>query len=80
MYIIFIVKKEFIRDYKSAFFPQIFDFILWNFVLFFWDFNGGSSKKEDLQIVLLNYEEKIMKNVRGGEYFYNDECARPPTH
>ena len=80
MYIIFIVKKEFIRDYKSASFLQIFDFILWNFVLFFRDFNGGSSKKEDLQIVLLNYEEKIMKNVSGGEYFYNDECARPPTH
>ena len=61
-------------------FLQIFDFILWNFVLFFRDFNGGSSKKEDLQIVLLNYEEKIMKNVSGGEYFYNDKCARPPTH
>ena len=43
--------------------------MLRNFVLFFWDFNGGSSRKEDLQMVLLKSVEKMMENVRGSEEF-----------
>ena len=38
--------------------------------LLFWDFNGSSSKKEDLQMVVLKFEEKMMENVRGGDHFW----------
>ena len=37
-------------------------------------------RRKILQMIVLKYEEKIMENDRGGDYFYNDECARPPTH
>ena len=37
---------------------QIFDFILRSFVSFFWDFNEGNSKKEDLQMVVLKSAKK----------------------
>ena len=47
---------------------QIFDFVLQNFVLFFWDFNG-SNRKEDLQMFVLKSEEKMMKNVHGRDQF-----------
>ena len=48
---------------------HIFDFILRNFVLFFWIFNGGNGEKEDLQIVGLKSEEKMIGNVRGNDQF-----------
>ena len=32
-------------------------FTLRNFELFFWDFNGGKSKREDLQMVVMKSEE-----------------------
>ena len=48
---------------------QIFDFSLRNFVLFFWDFNGRSNRKENLQMLLLKSEEKLMKNFRGSDQF-----------
>ena len=35
-------------------------FILRNFVLFFWDFNGGMSKREDLQMVVMKSEENTL--------------------
>ena len=43
---------------------QIFDVILQNFTVF-WDFNRSSSRKENLQMLLLKSEEKIMENVCG---------------
>ena len=43
---------------------QIFDVILRNFTVF-WDFNRSSSRKENLQMLLLKSEEKIMENVCG---------------
>ena len=42
--------------------------ILRNFVLFFWDFNGGSSPKEDLQMIALKSEEKMMRSVHVGDF------------
>ena len=48
---------------------QMFDFILRNFVLFFWDFNRGSSKKEDLQMVVLKSGGEMIENVRGGDHY-----------
>ena len=49
---------------------QIFDLILQNFILYFWDFNGRSTRKEDLQMLVLESKEKIMENFCGGERFY----------
>ena len=46
-------------------------------MLFFWDFNERSSKKKDLQMVVLKSEEKVMEN--GHPIFSNDEGARPPA-
>ena len=46
---------------------QIFDFMLRNFVLFFWDFNWSSHRKEDLQMLLKMLE--MMENVRGSDQF-----------
>ena len=40
---------------------QIFDLILRNFISFFWDFNGGSTKKEHLQILILTSKGKMME-------------------
>ena len=37
---------------------QLFDFILRNLVLLFWDFNGNRIGKEDLQVLVLKSEEK----------------------
>ena len=37
--------------------------------LFFGDFNGGSSRKEDLQMLVLKPEEKMMENVRSSDQF-----------
>ena len=48
---------------------HIFYFILLNFVLFFWDFNGSSSKKENLKMFVLKSEEKMIENVRGSYDF-----------
>ena len=48
---------------------HIFDLILTNFKLFFCYFNGSSSRKEDLQMLVLKYKEKIMENVYGGDWF-----------
>ena len=45
---------------------QIFDVILQNFTVF-WDFNRSSSRKENLQMLLLKSEEKIMENVSGSD-------------
>ena len=45
---------------------QIFDVILQNFTVF-WDFNRSSSRKENLQMLLLKSEEKIMENVCGSD-------------
>ena len=53
----------------------MFYFILRNFVLFLWGFNGGNSKKEDLQMVLLKSEEKMVENIRGGDVFKTSWCA-----
>ena len=47
----------------------MFDFILRNFALFFWDLNNGSSKNEDFQIGVMKSEEKMMANVRGSDQF-----------
>ena len=49
---------------------QIFDLILRNFISFFWDFNGGSTRKDHLQILVLKSKEKK---------WWNDESARPST-
>ena len=49
---------------------QIFDLILRNFISFFWDFNGGSTRKGHLQILVLKSKEKK---------WWNDESARPST-
>ena len=46
---------------------QIFD--LQNFISFFWDFNGGSIRKEHLQMLVLKSKGKR----------WNDECSRPLT-
>ena len=46
-----------------------FDFILRNFALFFWDFNGSSSGKEDAQMLVMKYGEKMMENVRDSDQF-----------
>ena len=48
---------------------QTFDLILWNFILFLWDFNGSSTRKEDLQMLVLKSKKKIMENVCGGDQF-----------
>ena len=48
---------------------QIFDLMLWNFISFFWDFNGGSFRKQHLQMLVLKSKEK----------WWNDECACPLT-
>ena len=40
---------------------QIFDLILRNFISFFRDFNGGSSRKEHLQMLVLKSKEKTME-------------------
>ena len=37
---------------------QIFYLILRNFISFFWDFNGGSTRKDHLQILELKSKEK----------------------
>ena len=58
------LKVIFGRVYKS-----LYHSTLRNFVSFFRDFNGGSSKKEDLQMVALKSEEKMMESVRGGDHF-----------
>ena len=49
---------------------QIFYLILRNFISFFWDFNGGSTRKGHLQILVLKSKEKK---------WWNDESARPST-
>ena len=49
---------------------QIFDLILLNFISFFWDFNGGSTRKGHLQILVLKSKEKK---------WWNAESARPST-
>ena len=49
---------------------QIFDLILRNFISFFWDFNGGSTRKGHLQILVLKSKEKK---------WWNDESVRPST-
>ena len=54
---------------KEFIYFKTFYFILRTFELFFWNFNGGSSKKKDLQMVLLKSEEKMVENVRGGDHF-----------
>ena len=46
---------------------QIFDSILQNFKWFFWDFNGSSTRKEHLQMLVLKSKGK----------WWNDESARP---
>ena len=46
-----------------------FDFVLRNFALFFWDFNGSSSGKEDAQMLVMKYGEKMMENVRDSDQF-----------
>ena len=48
---------------------QIFDLMLRNFISFFWDFNGGSFRKQHLQMLVLKSKEKR----------WNDECACPLT-
>ena len=48
---------------------QILNFILQNFVLFFWDFNGSSSKKKYLQMLVMKSGESLMENVRGSDQF-----------
>ena len=48
---------------------QIFDFISRNSILFSWDFKECSTPKEDLEIVVLKSEEKMMENVRGSGQF-----------
>ena len=48
---------------------HIFDFILRNFVLFFWIFNGGSGEKEDLQMVGLKSGEKMIEIILGSDQF-----------
>ena len=40
---------------------QIFDLILRNFISFFWDFNGGSTRKEHLHILVLKSKQKMME-------------------
>ena len=47
----------------------MFNLILWNFILFFWDFHESSTRKEDLQMHVLKYKEKMMENVCGGDKF-----------
>ena len=36
---------------------------------FFWDFNESSSRKADLQLVVLKSEEKFMENVYDSDQF-----------
>ena len=48
---------------------QTFDLTLRNFILFLWDFNGSSTREEDLQMTVLKSKEKIMENVCGGDQF-----------
>ena len=45
------------------------NFILQNFVLFFWDFNGSNSKKKDLQMLVMKSKESQMENVHGSDQF-----------
>ena len=40
---------------------QFFDFILLDFISFFWDFNGGSARKEHMQILVLKSKPKMME-------------------
>ena len=49
---------------------QFFDLILRHFRSFFWDFNGGSTKKDHLQML-------VLKNLR--KKWSSDESARPST-
>ena len=39
------------------------------FLLFFWDFNRRSNRKQHLHMLLLKSEETLMKNVRGINQF-----------
>ena len=45
-----VIFRRVLRNFISF---QISKFILQNFILHFWDFNGGTSKKEDLQMAVL---------------------------
>ena len=56
-------------------FPTLF---YGNFVLFYWDFNGNSSRKEDFQILVLKSEEKWWKMSVVVTSFGNKLSARPP--
>ena len=38
---------------------NFFDLILRNFISFFWDFNGGSTRKDHLQMLVLKSKEKM---------------------
>ena len=40
---------------------QIFDQFYGISYHFFWDFNGGNSRKEHLQMIVLKYKEKMME-------------------
>ena len=62
------MQKNLVQMIKISF--QIFDLILLNFISFFWDFNGGSTRKGHLQILVLKSKE---------EKWWNDESARPST-
>ena len=43
--------------------------MLQNFISFSWDYNGGSTRKEHLQMLVLKSKEK----------WWDDECTRPLT-
>ena len=58
---------------------RMFDLIWWNFILYFRDFNGTSTRKEDLQMIVLKYKEKKRKFILVITGFSNNESANPPT-
>ena len=62
--------KKYVRCLqKKRVYRYLFNFQLCFMELFFGDFNGGSSRKEDLQMLVLKPEEKMMENVRGSDQF-----------
>ena len=58
---------------------QMIDLFWWNFILYFWGFNGSSTSKEDLQMIVLKYKGKKRKISVAITGFSNDESASPPT-
>ena len=56
-------------DVQIDIYFQIFDKLLRNFILFFKDFNGRSTRKEYLQMILLKSKEKMMRNACGRDQF-----------